>query len=335
MKKVILIILLVLVVIVAAAIAIPLVQLNAAREVDETTVEIPNNATTAQIGALLVENNVVNSNFIFKLYLRMNSELAGQLKAGVYTFNGSYTVAEVVNELTKGGAPVGIKVTIPEGYNRTQIAETLAENDIVAVEAFIEACQNGDYPYDYLPAPGSDERLQGYLYPETYFFPTGVDAEAVVQMMLAEFDKQFNDEWRAQLVSRDLTMNDLVIMASIVEREAVVTEDRPIIAGVFYNRLAANMKLQSCATVQYALGEVKPVLTYADLAVESPYNTYIVDGLPPGPICSPGYASLKAALFPTETDYLYFVAKNDGSHVFSITYDEHLAAKAAIEKGDM
>lgn len=335
MKKVIVTIVIIVALVVAAAIIIPITQLNATVEVPETVVEIPENATTAQIGDILVENNMVKSAFVYKLYMRLHSDQASKLKAGIYTFEGRYSVGNVVSDLVIGGAPMGLKLTIPEGYTLAQIGEKVAETGVVTAEDFLSACQNGDYPYDYLPGKDVSDRLQGYLYPETYFIDQGATGEAIVGQMLAEFDKQLTEEWRSQLESRGLSMYDWITMASIIEREAVVSEDRPVISGVFYNRLGQNMKLQSCATVQYALGEVKPVLTYEDIAIDSPYNTYIHEGLPPGPICSPGHESLAASLYPAETDYIYFVAKKDGSHVFSVTYEEHMQAKNAIDRGEM
>ena len=333
MKKALIIALVIVVVIAAAAVAIPLWQLNSSVDVADVSVEIPEGSTSTQIGAILADNGVIKNEFVFKLYLRLN-DAGGDLKAGSYSFNGSYTVGQVVDELVTGSAPAGVKVTIPEGYTTAQIAARLEENGVVSAAAFMDACQNGDYDYDYLPAKGTEERLQGFLYPETYFFDADSAAADVVKIMLAEFDKQLTDEWLAQLEVLDRSLFEVVTMASIIEREAEVEADRPIISGVFYNRLATNMKLQSCATVQYALGEVKPVLTYEDIAVDSPYNTYLIDGLPPGPICSPGHDALEAAFFPAETDYMYFVAKPDGSHIFSVTFAEHEAAQQAIANGE-
>ena len=215
-----------------------------------------------------------------------------------------------------------------------QIITTLEEKGVTTREEFLDAAANGDYNYDYIGEKGDALRVQGYLFPETYLFEKGISAYDVINTMIAQFDSLLTDEWKAQLATRGLSIHDWVTMASIVEKEAVVQEDRPIIAGVFYNRLDQGMLLQSCATVQYALGEVKPVLTNEDVAVDSPYNTYIHEGLPPTPIASPGEASLEAALYPADTTYLFFVAKPNGAHIFTNTYEEHLAAIEAIERGD-
>ncbi len=330
MKKVIAITLIVAVLL--AIVAVPVYQIFGRRDVSEIRLEIPQASTSAAIGALLKENGVIGSPLFFKLYLKATGQGA-DFKAGVYDFNGSYNLPDIAAMLKEGGL-AGIKVTIPEGYTLEQIAAALVKNGIVTEADFMEAAANGDYRYDYVPKTGDALRLQGYLFPETYRFFPDTDAKEVIAAMLKEFDNHFSAEWRSQMAERGLSMEETVTMASIIEREAAVALDRPIIAGVFFKRLEIGMKLQSCATVQYALGETKPALSTNDIAIDSPYNTYLVDGLPPGPICSPGKAALEAALYPTETDYVYFVAKPDGSHVFSVTYEEHLAAKAAIERGE-
>ncbi|MGM9567590.1 MAG: endolytic transglycosylase MltG [Clostridia bacterium] len=308
-------------------------MMGASTLTEEVKVEIPEASSTDAIGAILAENGVVKSELGFKLQVKKDGA-ASELKAGTYHFKaGKYSLGDVVDCLMKGPAVSGVKVTIPEGYNQTQIVGLLVDAGLCTEEAFLEAAANCDFGYDYLPAEGDSLRLQGFLFPDTYYFTEGDSAEGMISMMLKEFDSYYTDEWRARVTELGLTTQQWVTMASIVEKEAVVSEDRPIIAGVFYNRLEAGMNLQSCATVQYALGEVKPVLSNEDVQVDSPYNTYINPGLPPGPIASPGYESLYAALYPTESNYLFFVAKPNGAHIFTETYEEHLVAKADIENG--
>jgi len=174
------------------------------------------------------------------------------------------------------------------------------------------------------------ESLEGYLLPETYEFAYGTAAEDLVRRMVEELDRQFVKPNADAIAASKLSLHEIVTLASLVEREAKVAADRAKIAGVLTNRLSRGMKLQCDATVQYALGEHKPRLTFADLKVDSPYNTYLHAGLPPGPIACPGIASLRAALQPERTDALFYVARPDGSHVFTRTYEEHLAAIAQI-----
>ncbi len=298
----------------------------------ETAVTVPENGTTDSIGALLRENGVIRSAAAFKVKVKMEGA-GSELKSGTYYFKGKNSLDDVVSALVTGPAISGVKITIPEGYNQSQIIATLTEAGVVTEEEFLDAAANGDFGYDYLPPAGDSLRLQGFLFPETYYVAPDDDASSIIAMMLREFDRVYTDEWKARVNELGLTTAQWVTMASIVEKEAVVSEDRPVIAGVFYNRLAQNMNLQSCATVQYALGEVKPVLSNEDVQIDSPYNTYLNPGLPPGPIASPGVESLRAALYPAETDCIYFVAKPNGAHIFSVTYEEHLKAKADIESG--
>lgn len=299
----------------------------------DVELEIPEGSSSIAIGEILEANGVIKNELGFKVQLKLE-KVGADLKAGTYTFEaGKYTLSDVIAKLLAGPPVVGVYVTIPEGYNQAQIIDTLEEAGLVTEAEFLDAATNIDFGYDYLPAVGDPLRLQGFLYPETYQFTTADSAETIIRVMLDQFDKIYTDEWRARVEEMGISTYEWVTMASIVEREAVVSEDRPIIAGVFYNRLEAGMNLQSCATVQYALGEVKSVLSNEDTQIESPYNTYQNPGLPPGPIASPGYESLYAALYPTETDYLFFVAKPNGAHIFSVTYDEHLTAKSQIENG--
>lgn len=307
--------------------------MGAATLTEEVKVEIPEASTPDAIGGILAEQGVIKSELGFKLQVRKDNA-ASELKAGTYYFKAqTYSLADVVACLQKGPAVSGVKVTIPEGYNQAQIIGVLTEAGLCTEGEFLEAAANGDYGYDYLPPAGDSLRLQGFLFPDTYYVTEGDSAESIIAMMLKEFDSCYTDEWKARVSELGLTTQQWVTMASIIEKEAVVSEDRPIISGVFYNRIESGMNLQSCATVQYALGEVKPVLSNEDVQIDSPYNTYINPGLPPGPIASPGYESLYAALYPTETDYLFFVAKPNGAHIFTTTYEEHLAAKADIESG--
>ena len=292
------------------------------------TVEIPEGSTPDAIGTILADNGVVKSELGFKVKVKLD-KVGPELKAGKYHFDAvEYSLDDVIAMLVQGPPAVGVKVTIPEGYNQAQIIDVLEEAGLVTEADFLAAATNIDFGYDYLPPVGDSLRLQGYLYPETYLFMEGDSAEGIIRMMLEQFDKTYTAEWRARVEEMGITTNEFVTMASIIEKEAVVSEDRPIISGVFYNRLETGMNLQSCATVQYALGEVKSVLSNEDVQIESQNP-----GLPPGPIASPGYESLYAALYPAETEYLFFVAKPNGAHIFSNTYDEHLTAKSQIENG--
>jgi UPF0755 protein len=232
-------------------------------------------------------------------------------------------------EIIISGNDSTTRFTIPEGYDIARTIDVLESKGLINRETFLKEIAEGQFDYWFLEdAPEGENRLEGYLYPETYEIFTNATEYDIINKMLSQFGKLFTEEDYQRAQELGMTINQVITLASIIEREAVVSVDRPIISGVFYNRLKIGMPLQSCATVQYILGEQKPVLSTADTQIESPYNTYIISGLPPAPICSPGIESINAALWPTETDYLYFLAKGDGSHVFSITYQEHLRNKA-------
>jgi len=287
---------------------------------------VPAKATTSTISELLLEKGLIRSDLVFKIYAKIQG-FDGKLRAGEYHFSGQVAIKDIEEKMSRGGEINTENFTIPEGYNIEQMAELLAEKGIANREKFLDVALNGDFSYDYLPPAGTDARLEGFLFPDTYQVIKDWSEEKIIKMMLKRFDDIFIPEWRDRAKEIDITMKEVVTLASIIEREARVADDRPIISSVFHNRMEKGMQLESCATVQYALGEVKEVLLYEDLKIDSPYNTYLNDGLPPGPIASPGKDSLKAALYPADSNYLYFVAKPDGSHYFSRTLAEHNQAK--------
>jgi UPF0755 protein len=252
--------------------------------------------------------------------------LADRLQHGEYRFAPSQPSLEILRAIARGDR-VQHRVTIPEGYTVRQIAAALAAAGLADRERFLDlALRNGHRfarpTLDGLPTTS----LEGYLFPDTYLLPRGLDEAAVVERFLDEFDARVGPDVREAARTRGLTLHQLVTIASMVEREARVPDERPIVAGVIYNRLRRGMRLEIDATVLYALGEHRPVVTFADLEVDSPYNTYRRDGLPPGPIANPGTASIAAAAAPAEVPYVYYVLRPDGRHHFSRTYQEHLDA---------
>lgn len=291
----------------------------------ETVVIIPSNASTSEIANLLYDKKIVSNPFLFKLYARI-SGFESKLQAGEYKFSGHVSLKDIKEKLTTGQV-VYIKFTIPEGYTVEQIANLLEKKGLIDKEKFFDCINSESFSYEYLPPPGSEGRLEGFLFPDTYKIAKGFSEKQIIELMLARFDEVFIDEWHQRVEELDMSVLEIVTLASIIEREAKIESDRPIISSVFHNRIKKGMYLESCATIQYALGEVKDVLLYEDLAIESPYNTYKSAGLPPGPIAACGKAALKAALYPEATKYLFFVAKKDGSHYFSKTLAEHNTAK--------
>ena len=254
------------------------------------------------------------------------------IQAGAYSLSPGMTMEEIMREMQHGRLPT-VRLTIPEGWRAEQIADLLQQVGLVTTTDFLAQVARGNSDYDFtMDRPeGSPTSLEGYLFPDTYQLPENATSGQIIDIMLGDFDSRVTPEMRQQAADQGLTMYQVLTLASIVEREAVVPEERGLIAGVYLNRLAAGMRLEADPTVQYgkgydAEGETWwPQLTIDDLqSVPSSYNTYTHDGLPPGPICNPGLASIQAVLSPEPSDYLYFVHKGDGSHAFATTFEEHL-----------
>ncbi|MHB9144431.1 MAG: endolytic transglycosylase MltG [Symbiobacteriia bacterium] len=289
------------------------------------TFQVQPGNTSAQVAASLAAAGLVKNAAAFRFYLRYRA-LDGRLQAGEYQLSPALTAAEVAARLGSGRV-TQLSFTVPEGMTVRQVADLLSSKGIVDKDRFLAAARDRSLVQDLLPATGAPlaEPLEGYLFPDTYSIPKGYSEKQIVAMMVGQFRRVMTPAWQQQAKNSGLTVHQAVALASIIEREAEVPQDRPLISSVFHNRLKIGMKLDSCATVNYALGKSQLILTYKDLDVNSPYNTYKYAGLPPGPIASPGAASLQAALYPDDSRYLYFVAKGDGSHAFARTLSEHLA----------
>lgn len=297
-------------------------------------VEIPMGSSAMKIAQILEEQGIIKNSKLFYYYVRFKDETGFQ--AGTYELSPGYTINEIIEVLKEGTEAETVRFTIPEGLTVEETAKRLEEQGIVDAQRFLQVVNEGDFsdfafineiPED---VPGRKYRLEGFLYPETYEVYKGASEEEVIRKMLSQFEKVFKEEWFQTMEELGFSLYEAVTLASIIEREAVLEEERKIISGVFHNRLNANWRLESCATVLYVLGIPKERLTLADLKVESPFNTYLNDGLPPAPIASPRAASIEASLYPEKHDYFFFVARNDGSrgHYFSRTYKEHLAHDA-------
>lgn len=287
------------------------------------TVTIPREASSATIGRILYAQGLVHSAPFFNFYVRING-VDDQLKAGSYTFNTPQSLPEIVEQLIKG--PTDNRVfTIPEGFTLVQMADLLQRQGLVSRDDFLTAVAGGQFDYPFLKKlPAGPNRLEGYLFPDTYQVGSNTSAHEIINLMLSRFNEKLKElDYSSRANAAGLTVRQAVIIASMVEREAKVDRERPIIAGVILNRLRLGMPLQVDATVQYALNSQRAKLYYKDLEVESPYNTYRFVGLPPGPIACPGEASLLAAVQPVHTNYLYYVAKPDGTHAFATTLAEH------------
>jgi UPF0755 protein len=244
------------------------------------------------------------------------------LKAGEYRFDREMTPFEVIDKIARGDVYV-IHVTFREGLTIAEMSKVFESHGLGDASAFVEAAKNAALVREL--DPGAKD-LEGYLFPETYALPRKTDADKLIRLMVAGFEHVFTPELRQGAAARNLSVRQAVTLASIVEKETGRAEERPLIAAVFMNRLKMGMALQTDPTIIYALqrsGRYDGNLHKEDLSLDSPYNTYKFTGLPPGPIASPGAASLEAAVHPADATYLYFVSRNDGSHAFASTLDEH------------
>ncbi len=279
---------------------------------------IKDGLTPKEIGKILKEENIIKNAGLFVLFAKYY-EIDEKLKSGIYEFNEKMNLKEVLFKLTQGGLPPFIKVTINEGFTLKDIAKTFEESGICTKEKFFEEVNKIDEYKDFIFEDAKS--LEGFLYPDTYYFERE-NLKGNIIMMLENFNKKFYEVFKDY--KGNLTKYDILKLASIVEKEAVVDEERDIIAGVFMNRLEIGMPLQADPTLKYILDNPSYTLSSKELEIDSPYNSYKYNGLPPTPICNPSVKSIVAALNPKETEYLYFVADGKGRHLFAKTFEEHL-----------
>jgi len=283
------------------------------------------------IGELLYKQGIIKNVFLFQVVSKVQG-MQNSLQAGEYVISNNMTMQQIIAMLGKGETTYQL-ITIPEGYTVEQVATSLQTKNIGSAATFKKIAEDF-VPYAYMATQNVNAvyKTEGYLFPDTYRIGKGATEEQILSMMTTQFDKQFDDTMRTRTAELGLSIREAVILASLVEKEAQLPEDRPIIAGVFLNRLKLDMPLQSCATIQYILGYPKAELTVRDTEIPSLYNTYLHPGLPPGPIANPGMAALQAVLYPKKTEYLYFVADKEGAHHFSKTYEEHLIAIEQVSR---
>jgi len=324
-------------IIVAAAVALAAAALLAAGPAFVTpripagwqpvVVSIPHGMGAGRIAVLLSSQGVIEHQRYFKL-VAMIRGINKKLKAGRYKFSYPLSAWEAVHQLASGAVAYNT-VTVPEGFTAARIAEALRAVEVDSAR-FMALCRDTGFARSLgIPSPG----LEGYLFPSTYEVEWAAPADRVARLMAGHCLELFTPEWKAQMAKDKRSLHQIVTMASLIEAEAQVDSERAIVASVFYNRLRLKRPLESCASIEYILPRHKKYrLTFNDLKRPSPYNTYLNRGLPPGPICSPGKKSIEAAIFPARTNYLYFVAKGDGGHVFSTSLTEHARAKYIINK---
>jgi len=281
--------------------------------------EIKKGDSLSGIGTRLKKDNLIKSvNF-----LKMVGKILGadkKIKVGFYNLEAGTGVYAILNKFT-GGKVYTIKVIIPEGADNRIVARIMMKHKLVNSTNFLRLALLPSFVKEFnIPAGRGTE---GFLFPDTYMIPWGASSKQIIKMMVANFKKRVGQDIINKMKNSSIGFYKSLILASIVEREARTKKERPIIAGVFLNRFRKRIKFESCATIQYILGEVREKLLFSHLRIKSPYNTYQNYGFPIGPIANPGLSAIKAAAMPVQSDYLYFVSKNNGSHYFSKTVAEH------------
>jgi UPF0755 protein len=282
-----------------------------------------------EIGSLLENRGFIKNARLFRLFSEV-SRNSRSLKAGAYFINANMSMFQILRKIASGDV-ILYKFTIPEGFTLSQVANLWESKGLGKAEKFIQVSQDKEFQEKYRINSNS---LEGYLFPDTYLFTYGISEYEAIDKMLNSYNKKISYLRAGKSSPISLSDYDTITLASIIEREAKVGYEKPMISAVFHNRLKQNKKLESCATVLYSLKYPERELTYEDLRdTSSPYNTYVYKGLPPGPICNPGLESIIAALYPSNDRYLYFVSKNDGTHYFAETYNEFLIAKRKYQRG--
>ncbi len=300
---------------------------------EEFLVKIEPGKSGLQIGEELYEKDLIQSRTVFNL-LVMIKGFNKNLQAGYYEFSRSEDLNSIIDKLVKGDIAT-FTVTIPEGFDVKAIAHRLAELTIYEKEQFLAAANNKNLSNDNFINSEENTRyvLEGFLYPSTYNLPQGLSPDRILSIFVRTFENEWGFLVEEKIEGKKYNIYEIITIASMIEREAKLEEEKPLISAVIYNRLNRDMLLQIDATVQYVLEEWKENLLYQDLEIDSAYNTYRYKGLPPGPISNPGDKAIEAALNPDEnTDYLFYFALRDGSHVFSKTYQKHLQKQSEMRK---
>lgn len=303
------------------------------------TVEIPAGASTEKIASILKETGMIHNALVFRLYARFN-DLDRKFIAGSYNLSPSMNLEELMALIVSGDVYRETAwFTIPEGFTIEQMAARLSRQEMADEARFLALSRQ---PPESITARFTflqeidprklDYILEGYLFADTYEIAAGASEEEIISLMLRRLEAVFTPAMKQRAEELGLSMHQILTLASIVEKEAGVPQDRERIAGVFLNRLELNHALQSCATIHYASGEVKEVLLYSDLSIDSPYNTYKFPGLPPGPIAAPGEAAIRAVLYPEKSDFFWFNSKGDGTgeSFFARTHLEHEQNRAKM-----
>jgi UPF0755 protein len=293
----------------------------AGNESEKKIITILRGQSFSKTAEILHESGLIHSPFKFRLLARLNGADT-RIQAGEYLLSGDMSPSEILDTMISGKVRL-YKVTVPEGRNLKQIASIYEAAGFVDRQAFLAAATDADF----LSRMNIQaESFEGYLFPDTYYFPRRVSAEDIIVTMLERLQSLLPDDWKKRAGELGFSLHEILTLASIIEKETGAAFERPLISSVFHNRLKKDMRLQTDPTVIYGIEDFNGNLTRQHLNTPGPYNTYKIKGLPPGPIASPGLASIEAALYPADTNYLYFVSKKDRTHYFSTNLAEHRRA---------
>jgi UPF0755 protein len=280
------------------------------------------------LSTLLYQKGMILHPLKFRLFARIKG-YDKHIKAGEYMLSSAMTPKKILETMVDGKVYLH-RLTIPEGYNLRQIARVVETAGLTPETDFLKAATDPDLVH----AKGIDARtFEGYLFPDTYYFPRGVTSENIISTMVKRFWSVFKPEWEERAKTLGLTIHQVITLASIIEKETAVADERPIISSVFHNRLKRNMRLESDPTVIYGMGDYNGNITRKDLEHPTPYNTYTMKGLPPGPISNNGAKAIEAALYPADTKFLYFVSRNNQTHYFSTNFKDHNRAVRKYQLG--
>ena len=283
-----------------------------------TQLKIVRGMSSQSIANQLVHKQLIRSSWVF-LFATHLSGASHRLQVGTYHLSGAMSIPQIIEHL-RSGKVITHQLVVPEGLTVAEIGKLWEKKGFGTAAAFNETASNSKWRINHKI---EGKTLEGYLFPNTYQFPDGASAEVIIQIMLNEFERQWTTEMSEEARTLGFSKHEIITLASIIETEARIPEERPLISSVFHNRLRRGWKLQADPTALYGLGNPDRPPRAADLRTDTPYNTYLYKGLPPGPICNPGIASIRAALRPVSADYMYFVAIGNGKHHFSRTLREH------------
>jgi len=288
--------------------------------------EVKSGQFLGEISKSLADQKFLNSRYPFYIYVLVLGKADG-LKAGDYSFSSKDNFRSIADKIIKGDT-YKVKITFPEGFNLKEIEKRLNSSELASEISFQKLfVRDFKNEFDFLKDTPGEANLEGYLFPDTYFFPPNIKDRETAEIFLSNFDEKLTQEMRDEIEKQNKKISDIVIMASLIEKEVKTEEDKKVVSGIFWKRIEIGQPLQSCATIAYVLGVDKWIYSFEDTRTPSTYNTYLNRGLPAGPICNPGLESILAALYPRESDYLYYLSTPEGKTVFSKTLEEHNIAK--------